>query len=258
MRRILLFMLVATGSLILSSCLTIEERISLNADGSGVQTNTIDMSTLLDNPMIKMGMAEELKKQGNDAAMMQRIDSSFNIIDELLPVNPQWTAAERDLVSRVNGNMLMDLEGGEGVITTTFTFNNAKEIGQLATLLANSNKPEGKESNPFSGMSGQDFLISTMSMKGKKFSRTTTKSPDFSNPLAEQGMDEDTMEMMKGMFGDAVFGYRIDFPGKVKKVKGFPGHEIEDNSLIMLFDFMEMLEDPDIVAKAMTGEVKFK
>ena len=66
------------------------------------------------------------------------------------------------------------------------------------------------------------------------------------------------MDMMKEMFGDAVMGYRIDFPGKVKKVKGFAGHEIEGNSIIMLFDFMEVMEDPDVVAKAMTGEVKFK
>lgn len=257
MHRILLFLLIATGSLILSSCLTIEERISLNADGSGTQTNIVDMSTLLENPMIKMAMVEEMKKQGG-GDMPGRIDSTFNIIDDLLAVNPQWTATEQEMVSRVSGKMLMDFEEGEGIITTTFNFDTPEEIGQLATLLANSNKAEGKDSNPLSGMSGQDFLISTLAMKGKKFKRTTTKSPDFSNPLAEQGLDEATMDMMKEMFGDAVIGYRIDFPGAVKKVKGFPGHEVEDNSIIMLFDFMEVMEDPEVVARAMTGEVKFK
>lgn len=257
MRRILLFALVILGSLLATSCLTIEERITLNADGSGMQVNTVDMSEVLDNPMVKMGMAEEMKKQGGDVP--ERIDSSFSVLEQLGPSNPQWTAAQRELVGRSNGTVVMDLEEGVGLITTTFKFNSPDEINELAALMASANKPTEKEDNPFAGLSGQNFVSSVMKISGKKFTRTTTKSADFENPLADAGLDEGTLDMMKGMFGDAVLGYRIDFPGQVKKVKGFPGHEITDgNSIIMLFDFMEIIEKPETVANALTGEVKFK
>lgn len=257
MRRLLLFTLAIFGSLLATSCLTIEERISLNADGSGTQVNTIDMSEMLDNPMIRMGMAEEMKKQGGDAP--ERVDSSFSVLEQLAPSNPQWTAEERELVGRSRGKVLMDLEEGVGIITTTFTFDNVDEINQLAEIMAKANKPAEDNSSPFGNMSGQNFLTSVFTMSGKKFARTTSKSDDFQNPLTEAGLDDETLDMMKGMFGDAVVGYRIDFPGEVKKVKGFTGHEVTDgNSMVMLFDFMELIEKPDLVAKALTGEVKFK
>lgn len=230
----------------------------MNADGSGVQTNTFDVSELLDNPMIKMGIAGELKEQGN-GDVSGRIDSTFNLTDELLPLNPQWTAAEQELVGRVAGKMVMDLEEGEGVVTTTFAFQSPDEIGQLATILDNANQADDKKGNPLAGITNQDFLISTLALNGKKFSRTTVTANEFNNPLADAGLDESSMSMMKEMFGDAVMGYRIDFPGKIKKVKGFPGHEIvEDNVILMLFDFTEVMEDPELIAKALTGEVKFK
>lgn len=258
MRRILLFLLVAAGTLILSSCLTIEERISLKADGSGVQTTTVDLSSLLENPFMKMAMAEELQK-GEGSELSGRIDSAFAVGDELLPLNPQWSAAERELVGRATGNILMDIEEEEGVFTTTFQFNNLGEIEQLARLMENANKPDENDSNPLAGVSNGSFLLSSMGLKGSKFVRSTQKSPSFSNPMEEnEDLDAGMMSMMKDMFGDAVIGYRVDFPGKIKKVKGFEGHEIEDNSLVMYFDFMEVMEDPEVAAKALTGEVKFK
>lgn len=256
MRRILLFLLVVTGSLLISSCLTIEERITLNADGSGTQTNTVDFSELLSNPMIKMGLAEKMAEGGEDVPL--KMDSTFNIIDDLGPINPQWTAEQRAMVARVKSEMKMDIEEGIGLVTTNFAFTDPIEISQLAELLASSNKAEGKDDNPFAGMSGQDFLLSTITLKGTKMMRSTVQSPDFENPMAETGLEDGMADMMKEMFGDAVISYRVDFPGKVKKVKGFPGHEIDGNSLIMLFDFNEMLEDPGVMARALSGEVKFK
>lgn len=259
MRRILLFLLVVTGSLLISSCLTIEERVKLNADGSGVQVSTIDFSELLQNPLIRSGMEQEMAK--GDGEIPQRIDSSFSVYEQMLPLNPQWTAEERALLARSTATMTMDFIEGIGEVVTRFEFNDPAEIAQLADLMANSNKPEEGEDgggNPFANMSGQSFVLSTFNLKGKKLIRTTTTSPDFENPMAEAGLEDGMMDMMKEMFGDAVMTYVIEFPGKVKKVSGFPGHEIDGNELIMAVDFNEMLENPEAVAKVLTGEVKFK
>ncbi len=258
MRRILLFLLVGVGSIALSSCLTIEERISLNSDGSGKQVTTVDMSGLLDNPFVKMAMAEEFDKEDN-AVLSAKMDSSFMVASELLPLNPQWSSAEKELVNRVSGNIKMDVESGVGLVTTTFDFNSIEEIEKLTELLNNANKPAENEGNPLAGLSNGNFLLSSMMIKGTKFSRNTQKAPNFSNPLEEnEELDAGMLSMMKEMFGDAAVIYQVDFPGKIKKVSGFDGHEVQDNSLIMMFDFMELMEDPEVAARALTGQVKFK
>lgn len=258
MRRTLLFLLVATGSLILSSCLIIEERISLNKDGSGQQVTTVDMSGMLENTFVQMTLAEEFEK-GENPDLKGKMDSSFRVADQILPFNPQWSAAEKALISRVTGNITVDIEEGVGLMTTTFAFNNIEEVEQLAVLMSNANKPDDLENNPLSGISGGNFLLSSMAIKGSKFTRETEKAPNYINPMKEaEGFQAGTADMMKEMFGDAVIIYQVDFPGKIKKVKGFAGHEVEGNSLVMMFDFMELLEAPETFAETLSGEVKFK
>ncbi|MFT7120500.1 MAG: hypothetical protein ACJAZ9_000673 [Neolewinella sp.] len=257
----MLFLLVAIGSLILSSCLTIEEKITLKADGSGVHASTIDFGSVLDNPLIKMGLEEELKKQGQ-ADFSENVDSTFRPIDELLEMNPQWTDAEKELLGRIEGHIVMNFEEGEGYVTTTFPFNNVSEVNEMQKLMENANKKEGSDAgNPFSGLSGSEFFTTVLTMKGTKLVRTTTANPDFVNPLGGEDLGEEGMEMVKMMFGEAVVAYTVEFPGEVKKVKGFPGHDVEGaqgNVVTQYFDFMDMLERPEIVAAGLTGEVKFK
>ena len=259
MRRTLLFLLVLSGTFLLTACLTIEDRTELNADGSGIQTTIVDFGSLFDNPMVKMGMQEELRKSGK-TEMLERVDSTFRLTDQLGALNPQWTAAERALVERAHGEVVMDFEDGEGYVKTMFPFDRPEQIDELAAILAKSNKPEGQQGNPFEGLSGSQFFDLTRTLKGKKLSWKATKSADFENPLAAAGLDEDTMGMMQSMFGDAVVNYTIVFPGKIKKVKGFPGHEIDEstNTMTLLFDFIEIIENPEVIARALNGEVKFR
>ena len=258
MRRILLFLLVVTGSFLATSCLTIEERVKLNADGSGVQTLTMDMSSMLDNPMMKMGLEQELAKGGE----MMRKDSTFNIIDEMAPLNPQWSDADRELVGRMEGRITMDLEEGIGMVTTTFPFQNVGEMTRFSELMKSANKAEDEESpvagNPFSGMNEGSIMNSIYAIKGTKLTRTTPVPDNFENPFLSEEMEEGVMDMMMEMFGDATIVYVMEFPGAVKKVKGFPGHMVDGNELILAFDFTEMMEDPTIMAKALSGEVKFR
>lgn len=260
MRRILLFLLVAVITAFLSSCLTIEEHTTIRRDGSGSQVTTIDMSQMFDNPLMMMAMEEEMKKGGDEQE--ERIDSSFLVYEEFLPMNPQWTDEERSLVMRSEGRMLMDLKAGESVITTSFPFQDIAEIGQLNRLLAAANQPAAKEDGGpggmLSGLTGKNFATGTLLLKGKKLIRTSSVADSMDNPFEEEEMGEEGMEMIKEMFADAAMIYTMEFPGKVKKVKGFPGHEVLGNQVIQAFDFLELMENPEIVDLGLSGEIKFK
>ncbi|MEL6356144.1 MAG: hypothetical protein AAFQ37_04340, partial [Bacteroidota bacterium] len=73
------------------------------------------------------------------------------------------------------------------------------------------------------------------------------------------GEEEGIVDMMKMMFSDAKVVYLMEFPGKVKKVKGFTGHEIVDNNTVRLeFDFLDFLEDASPIDAALDGNVKYK
>ncbi|SEP55975.1 hypothetical protein [Neolewinella agarilytica] len=260
MRRILLFLLVAVITAFLSSCLTIEEHTTIRRDGSGSQVTTIDMSKMFDNPLMMMAMEEELKKGKGEQE--ERIDSSFLVYEEFLPANPQWTDEERSLVLRTEGRMVMDLAAGESAMTMSFPFQDLAELEALKSLLASANQPaseeEGGAGGMMSGLAGKNFTTGTLVLKGKKLIRTSTVASSMDNPFEDEELGEEGMEMVKEMFSDAVMVYTMEFPGKVKKVKGFPGHEVVGNQVIQAFDFLELLDKPEIVDLGLSGEIKFK
>ena len=156
----------------------------------------------------------------------------------------------------------MDVPAAESLIEVNFPFSNISEIEELRNLLAASIQPEDKEGGGpgemISGMTGKNFAAGSMMLRGKKLVRTTTVSESMENPLADESLGEEGEEMMREMFADAAIIYIMEFPGKVKKVKGFPGHEVQNNLVIQTLGMMELFDDPGVITGALSGEVKFK
>ncbi|MTB50244.1 hypothetical protein [Lewinella sp. W8] len=257
MRRLFLFMLAITASLYTTSCLVIEDTLNLNADGSGTKVTMIDLSDMLSNPMMGMALQENMKDGESEVK-----DSSFLLVDELAPLNPQWTAEELELVSRIKGRIFVDGEAGEGMVTSTFRFDDLSEIARVGDIIAAANQPEESEGGPqgmASGLSGAGGIFKTsFDLKKGLLSMNSSVPEDFKNPLVNEELGEEAMGMMKMMFEDAAFVYTINLPGKVKKVKGFEGHEVEGQSIVQVFDLLEMIEKPEMMTPALTGEIKFK
>lgn len=255
LKRIIVLSISLSLSLLFSSCLTIEEVLKLNADGSGVLTSSIDMGELLSNPMMKMAMEEEMEKNGED--MPERIDSNLNIIEELLPLNPQWTKEDIALLNKVESKMIMDFTEGEGGVFVTMPFENLDQLMRMQKLMADANEPEGgDEDNPFSGLSnGSGSTISTYVWKQGRLSRNTSMTLG----LVEELGNSEEMDMMKMMFGDAKLIFKMEFPGDIKKVKGYPGHDIVNgNTLVQEFDFLDLFDNEDKIDEGLDGMVKYK
>ncbi|MBC6993469.1 hypothetical protein QWY85_16425 [Neolewinella lacunae] len=255
MRRPLLFLLAIVTAAMLSACLTIENKVTLRADGSGEQVATVDLGEMISNPFFKMAMEEEMAKNGKPEGE-QSVDSTWVMLDQLGPLNPDWSAGERDLVGRANGRMYINFEEGVGYVKTFFAFDDVAQIAQFNALMAKANKPE--EENPMAGFGGQDGMLSSYTLQGKKFTCTSSVSPDFVNPMANSDLGEEGAEMMKQMFSDASIIYTLELPGKVKKVKGFPGHTVEGKTLTQVIPFLDLMDKPQALVNALSGEVKFK
>lgn len=257
MRRILLFILVICASFYTTSCLVIEDQLNLNEDGSGTKVTSVDLGDMLSNPMMEMALQESL-----DNGEAEKMDSSFQILDELAPLNPQWTAEERELVGRMKGRIVIDGEAGEGMVTTSFNFDKLEEIARVNAIIAVANQPESEAGGPegmAGGLSGAGGIFDT-SYDWKKglMVMSSTLAKNYENPLTNDELGEEGMDMMKMMFEDAAFIYTINFPGKVKKVKGFAGYEVEGNSITQVFDLLELFDNPASIAPALTGRVKYK
>lgn len=263
--RLLTFLLVVVAAVVLTSCLTIEEKITLNKDGSGTYQTFVDMGEMLSNPLLSGAMQEEMAKNGGDASAM-RMDSTIDLYTELSAKNPQWTNEERNLIRKVNSRMSMDFEKMEGGVYVNYDFSSMEELMQIQDLMSSSNadtdnEDEAAEGNPLAGMMGGSGPVSGMTSKfsWKKglFTRTATIPAEF---MKGMGLDEsdETMGMVKMMMADAKISYVVEFPGAVKKVKGFTGHSIDGNRMTQEFGFLELLEKPAIVDEALDGSVKFK
>lgn len=262
--RLLTYLFILVSAIILTSCLTIEEKITLNKDGSGTFRTFVDMGEMLSNPMMAQGIKKAMDEDGGTKSM--QVDSIIDLYTDLAAQNPQWTDADRSIMRRVESRMQMDMEKGEGGVYVNFAFANLDELKKMQTLMSaskeNAKDTQNGEAAAAGLMGGGPLSGVENEFKWKKgsFSRMVTSSGDITDMLNMGGENTGTemMDAMKMMMGDAQVIYIVEFPGKVKKVKGFPGHSVEKNQLIQTFDFLEVLEDPSLIDEGLDGSVKFK
>lgn len=238
---------------LLSSCLTIEEKITFNKDGSGTYSTTIDMSKFLSDPFMKGAMMEEMKKNGQETPM--RLDSVIDIYGQMAPYNPQWTAEDHRLMKTVSSRMLLDFEKEEGGVYLNYPFKDAAELTYLNTLMASANK--GEDGSEDSNLSSPGNILGSAKNKFTFSKKRWTR--DYSIPEMENILGEgEEAEMAKMMFEEASFVFLMEFPKKIKKVKGFSGHTITDNNTVRIeIPFLKVLEDTEAMDAYLDGKVKY-
>lgn len=252
MRRILIQALLVCSGFLLTACLTIEEKLTVQSDGSGEILTTIDLGEMLSNPMIKMAMLEEMKKNGEE--IPERVDSVINLVEEMKPNNPQWTAADLALLDNIDARMTMDFEASEGAMTIRIPFGNFDELEAIQKLMSEAEQ-EGSDSDMFGPMGTGSMAAADYGWKKGTFSRVSSVTKDLFETM---GMKEDEMGMMEMMFGEAELIYQMEMPGKIKKVKGFPGHEVDGNLLTQRYGFLEVIKKPELIDEGLDGQIKYR
>ena len=271
MLRISLFLLVAVLSLVLSSCLTIEQNITVNRDGSGVKTLTMDMGGLFDNPLMMAAMeSSEAKDEPR-----QR-DSSFVLIDDMRDNNPQWSAEDIALLERATGRLQMDMDEQVLMMSFTMPFNSFDELAHMEKLIGEAKEQEDADPETEGGDADLLGMLSNFggsmagSSKGstydyRKGRLTVTTPPTEGDPSDWMGLGDDTDEdmdgmdeMVKGMLQEMVIITTYTLPGKVTKVTGLKDAVTDGNSVYQEVQFETLMDNPDEYLSGQEVTIKFK
>jgi len=116
----IVFSLIASVTLLLTSCLETTQEITLNEDGSGTISNTNDMSALIGIAK-QMGGGEDM--QGAD----QVIDSSISMVEGADSI-PNLTTEERELARKGNLRFNVDVKNEKFLTKLSFPFKTPAEI----------------------------------------------------------------------------------------------------------------------------------
>jgi hypothetical protein len=222
------------------SCIDIIEDMILNKDGSGKYSITIDMGSLMNDPLLKSMM------EGEDSKKMEDMDSTVyfkDLPDSLIKDNP-------DLWKRVTMRIFSNAKEEAFFLKVNFDFKNVEEIAYLS---ANLNKVmDASKANPLAsdqasagGSSGLlDDGLGYM-LKGKELIRKTKEK-------ATEETSED-IEMLKTFMGDATYKLNFEMPGRVTKVT-IPNAKVDGKKVTVVTPFLEILEKNT----RMDGIVKYK
>ncbi len=199
-------LLVAT---FMSGCFDIEEKMSLNKDGSGTYQMKIDM-TEFGEMMASMGA-------GDNNEFIESMDSTMRV-----------TAEELRGASGISNVMT---KSEDFIITLSYDFKNIEAVNEAQTSM-------NGESPMMGGGSTSAFKLDT---RKRIFTRM---APDMSDALGEMGGEEESMEMAKMMLKDATYTMTYKFPGRVKKMTNKDAIIQEDEKTVVLeTSFLDLIEE---------------
>lgn len=123
----LIFSVLFISTLLLAGCYESTQEITLNEDGSGILSNTNDMSALISMAK-QMGGAEKMAEAGD-----QKIDSTFTLTKAADSI-PGLSSQERDLARKGTAEIKLNLKDEAFSTKLNFPFANPEEIFTLNKL----------------------------------------------------------------------------------------------------------------------------
>jgi hypothetical protein len=276
----LLYFLVLSVTLMLTSCSSNEEELWIEADGSGRYESTIDLSGLY--PFILMGLNSEEEEEGEAedpfTKMMEgllqseSVDTLINfsdmiarelnkegktldmLLDSLQSVDIEKagiTEAEKEANLKMfremtNIKLRMQVKKSASLfkITTINTFDDIAEFEQGGNFMETM---MGMRDN--AAMGGQSEMIEDVlgaqtqfALSGKTLN-VSRRGQDMGDMSEE---DKQQMQMVEGMLGDEPYRLTIHFPGKVKKKLNSKYATRVDKETVVIEIPQKDLKNPDM------------
>ncbi len=227
LRVCLMGLLVALAGLV-TSCLDVEEEITLNQDGSGAYQQTIDLSEMMQMVEGLMGESEE---GGSAQEMLGAMDSAM-----------QENVAKLRQVGGI-GKVHYQLE--QYTYTLGYDFASIEALNAATAALAAS----GNEGLP--GLNGKN----SFSLDKRTLTRSAASVDDIFNEAGATEEDQQALEMAKMMLGNASMTTVYHLPGKVKNVDNQEASLSADGKTVTIeMSFLDLLEGN----ASLDSEIKFK
>ncbi|RMG30965.1 MAG: hypothetical protein D6730_01875 [Bacteroidetes bacterium] len=224
-----------------TSCLDIVEEMSLNKDGSGVFTYTIDMSKSMDL-LLALGESESeeaISTAEEDSPV--EMDSTANFY-ELMKNEPDFQIDNPEFWKKANLHIQMSESQGLGKISFIIHFDDFDDISYFFENLNQMGQEEDAEDG-FSQMlsmasGGTGFNFTELyRFEKNKFTRFKQQQSGWDE------LPEEDVQLIKLMVGSGTYTTIYHLPGKVKKAS-HSGSEISpDQSTVTvthnMLDYME-------------------
>ena len=252
MKKFILLWLLC--SLILSACLDSETKTSINADGSGNMTATVDLSELM-----KMMAGNE--KEGSNFVM----DTTINI-KSYSDTSKKMSAYHKTLVRDMKIKLLMDMRDMSQLkfkVAIDAPFKSLEDFNALNELMKDNVFDEifdNAMSNPFlSGEKDEDaaskpgdniFASVFPAFYNCKYSKNSitckTDSLKYKQTLEElTGMDFNINgDMESKMLEGAVFTNTLVLPRKVIKITGDSWKKTTEKELVQTGNYLDLYKNP--------------
>jgi uncharacterized protein YceK len=251
MKKIKLLVIVVI-TIMATGCLSIIEELTLNKDGSGTFTYSIDMTALMEMGVMDQvrSMSEEL---GDEAIEVDTVIGAYATFEEKGSLadmdKPEFWKKVR-MVSKISESEKM------GMISFILDFD---EISEVDYFMKNLSKL--LETDETAGMLGGMGLMgsadagSPYNFKKKLFSKSLIRAKQEGVSEVSKMMEEEGGEMMKMMLQGGEYVTIVNLPGKAKKVSNDAATTSNDGKTVKVaVDLLEYLE-----GKAdLENEIKFK
>lgn len=218
MKKVLM-LLLAGSTIALAGCFDTTQEITINSDGSGVLSNTNDMSAVI-------GMAKQFG--GEQVAEMEKmVQDTIVQLAQLADSIPNLTPQERDLVKKGSFGINMNLKNDKFITKLIFPFQQTTDISILNNLsvkliseVMKKQMGTNPATNPMGGeapdpSSFDDYYVT--SFKNGKIEKKLNKEK-FAN--AEKDEYLMSMKEMAGMGAPMTNNVIINLPRPAKKVEG--------------------------------------
>ncbi|HYE54716.1 MAG TPA: hypothetical protein VD996_07735 [Chitinophagaceae bacterium] len=126
--RTLKLMLAVLATVLLTSCLEINEEVVINENGSGQLTSSMDLSQLID--MLQAMGGEEFEKRKDE-----KIDSTINLKD-ITDTAKNMTAEQKELMRDGKMHIKMNMDEKVFKLDMQYPFNNLERLQKLTTAIS--------------------------------------------------------------------------------------------------------------------------
>lgn len=226
------YLILLMSCSLLTSCIDIVEKLVLHKNGTGNYSFTLDMSKLVQDPLLK-GMMDAATEED-----LEDKDSTFvlgSLPDSILGENREfWNRVKVQNVSKVKEEVIF--------ITISLDF---KNVGEITYLAQNLDKVMSSvKANPLSTAEKTEnhspgFLPKTLQFTLNKKELTRSSGKSLSKTEAEENKEE--LAMLKSFIESAEYKCFYELPGKVKRVS-MAGAKVEGNKVSLIFPLLEVME----------------
>ena len=243
----LLFVTLALVSMTLTSCLHILEEVTFKDKGNGTYSMTLDMSEVKGMMDMMKGMAGD-SLSGDSTAIMQGSDAAAPGVDNSMSQMGEQLSSVATSLKGVQG--LSNVKEMNDTVNLKFGYSfDFADVAALnrALKIINKDKYDSKTEEVFK-FSGKNFERLSTGDLGAEIKKALSEGGD------EEG-GEESMDMMKMMFGEMSYTQLYHFPDRqIKKSDNSLAEVTDDNHtmkiIIKPFDEEQQKLKPTVAATA--------